>query len=237
MRPVPLLAAVLVKISIVIPVVNERDLIARSVARAWSAGADQVIVVDGGSTDGTLAQLANLDCELVHSPAGRAIQMNNGAEGSTGDVLVFLHADNWLEVDSCSQIRTGLVDSEFEFGAFRQRINHDRILFRWVEFGNELRVRWQGLIYGDQAFFITRKRFDLVGGFPQIDLMEDFQLSRTLRMFGKPLLLDGPTIVSARRWLAGGLVRQTIRNWMMCGAYRLGVSPRRLSQRYRRHDQ
>jgi len=237
LRSVPLLTAVLVKISIVIPVVNESDLIAQSIACAWSAGADQVIVVDGGSTDGTLDQLANLDCELVRSTAGRAIQMNKGAESCTGDVLVFLHADNWLEVGSCSQIRTGLVDSDFEFGAFRQRIDHDRMLFRWVEFGNELRVKWQGLIYGDQAFFITRKRFDLVGGFPQIDLMEDFQISRTLRRFGKPLLLDGPTIVSARRWLTSGVVRQTIRNWMMCGAYRLGVSPRRLNQRYRRHDQ
>ncbi|MDA7870690.1 TIGR04283 family arsenosugar biosynthesis glycosyltransferase [bacterium] len=225
------------KISIVIPVVNEIDLISQSVERAWSAGADQVIVVDGGSTDGTLAELASLDCDLVQSPAGRASQMNHGVKHSTGDILVFLHADNWLEIDVCSQIRIGLVASGCEFGAFRQRVNHDNIVYRLVEFGNELRVKWQGLIYGDQAFFITRKRFDFVGGFPEIDLMEDFQISRTLRKYGKPLILDGPTVVSPRRWVRGGLVRQTIRNWMMCGAYRLGVSPRRLSQRYRRHDQ
>ena len=226
-----------VKISIVIPVVNEIDVIARSVERAWSAGADEVIVVDGGSTDGTLAKLATLDCKSVQSKAGRAIQMNKGAEYSTGEVLVFLHADNWLEVDSCAQIRTGLKDSGFEFGAFRQRIDGDSLLYRWVEFGNELRVKYQGLIYGDQAFFITRKWFDLVEGFPQIDLMEDFQISRTLRKLGRPLLLDGPTFVSPRRWLKVGVVRQTIRNWMMCCAYRLGVSPDRLSQYYRRHDQ
>ena len=225
------------KISIVIPVVNEIDLIGQSVERAWSAGADQVIVVDGGSTDGTLAELAALDCDLVRSAAGRAVQMNKGVKFSTGDILVFLHADNWLEEDACSQIRIGLVASGREFGAFRQRVNHDSILYRAVEFGNELRVKWQGLIYGDQAFFITRKTFDLVGGFPKIDLMEDFQISLTLRKFGRPLLLDGPTIVSPRRWIRGGVVRQTIRNWLMCGAYRIGVSPRRLSQRYRRHDQ
>ena len=226
-----------VKISIVIPVVNEIDVIAQSVERAWSAGADEVIVVDGGSTDGTLAELATLDCNSVQSKAGRALQMNNGVKYSTGEVLVFLHADNWLEVDSCAQIRKALKDSGFEFGAFRQRINDDSLLYRWVEFGNELRVKYQGLIYGDQAFFITRKWFDLVEGFPQIDLMEDFQISRTLRKLGRPLLLDGPTFVSPRRWLKVGVVRQTIRNWMMCCAYRLGVSPDRLSQYYRRHDQ
>ena len=226
-----------VKISIVIPVVNEIDVIAQSVERAWSAGADEVIVVDGGSTDGTLAELATLDCNSVQSKAGRALQMNNGVKYSTGEVLVFLHADNWLEVNSCAQIRKALKDSGFEFGAFRQRINDDSLLYRWVEFGNELRVKYQGLIYGDQAFFITRKRFDLVDGFPQIDLMEDFQISRTLRKLGRPLLLDGPTFVSPRRWLKVGVVRQTIRNWMMCCAYRLGVSPDRLSQYYRRHDQ
>ena len=226
-----------VKISIVIPVVNEIDVIAQSVERAWSAGADEVIVVDGGSTDGTLAELATLDCNSVQSKAGRALQMNNGVKYSTGEVLVFLHADNWLEVDSCAQIRKALKDSGFEFGAFRQRINDDSLLYSWVEFGNELRVKYQGLIYGDQAFFITRKWFDLVEGFPQIDLMEDFQISRTLRKLGRPLLLDGPTFVSPRRWLKVGVVRQTIRNWMMCCAYRLGVSPDRLSQYYRRHDQ
>ena len=226
-----------VKISVVIPVLNEIDLISQAVERAWSSGADQVVVADGGSTDGTLDKLASLNCEFVRSPSGRAIQMNNGAKYSNGDILVFLHADNWLEDNSCSQIRLGMKDSCSEFGAFRQRVNHDSFLYRWVELGNELRVKWQGLIYGDQAFFITRKRFDLVGGFPQIELMEDFQISRTLRKYGKPLLLAGPTVVSPRRWLKGGLVRQTIRNWIMCGAYRLGVSPQRLNQSYRRHDQ
>lgn len=224
------------KISIVIPVINEADHVRQAIGRAWKSGADQVVVVDGGSSDHTNTIVGEAECLFVISRPGRAIQMNRGAAESDGDVLVFLHADNWLAENACEQIRAALEKSQHQFGAFRQKIDSAHVVYRWIEYGNQLRVKWQGLIYGDQSFFIERELFDQVGGFPEIELMEDFELSKCLRPMGKPVLLPGPTFVSPRRWEKAGLIRQTVRNWFLTLSYRLGASPKWLAARYRRHD-
>lgn len=224
------------KISIIIPVINEAGQIRQSIDRAWASGADQVVVVDGGSSDDTPSVASAEDCLLVESKPGRAVQMNRGATESNGDVLVFLHADNWLDPGGCEQIRLALQDVRRNFGAFRQKIENDDWIYRWIESGNELRVKWQGLIYGDQSLFIRSKIFDRAGGFPEIELMEDFAFSKRIRKMGRPILLPGPTFVSARRWENVGPIRQTIRNWYLSLAYRLGASPVWLAARYRRHD-
>ena len=225
------------KISIIIPVINEAEQIKTSVEKAWNAGADEVLVVDGGSTDGTREGIDGVNCEFIESLPGRAVQMNKGAAAATGDILVFLHADNWLTPGCCEQLRTALAGSEGGFGGFRQQITNDQRIFRWIESGNGLRLKWQGLIYGDQAMFIERKLFDAVGGFPEMELMEDFEFSRMMCRHGKPLLLEGPTIVSARRWEKTGPIRQTVTNWVLSFSYRLGASPKWIASRYRRHDQ
>lgn len=225
------------KISVIIPVVNEAHQLPGALEHAWQCGADEVIVVDGGSTDQTRQIALASDCLLATSPPGRAIQMNRGAELASGDVLVFIHADNWLAPQGGDQMRQALArNGAVPFGAFEQRIENDRRIYRWIETGNRLRVKWQGLIYGDQAFFIRRETFYELGGFPSIQLMEDFELSRRLKSLGPPLLLRGPTYVNARRWEKMGPVRQTVRNWMVAAAYRLGVSASWLAKRYRRHD-
>lgn len=223
-------------VSIVIPVINEVGQIENAIQRAWQAGADEVIVADGGSQDGTIELLANLDCIVVRCSPGRAIQMNQGARKAQGDILVFLHADNWLSKNAADDLRVLFSSKPDSFGGFRQRIENDRRIFRWIEYGNELRIKWQGLIYGDQALFVAKKVFDEIGGFPEIELMEDFSFSQSLKKFGKPEVLSGPTFVSARRWEKSGPVKQTIMNWFFATAYRLGASPKWISSRYRRHD-
>ncbi|MCO6456540.1 MAG: TIGR04283 family arsenosugar biosynthesis glycosyltransferase [Pirellulaceae bacterium] len=224
-------------ISLVIPVINELACIAAAVDSGWRAGVDEVLVVDGGSTDGTWQLLERLNCRSLRSPAGRAAQQNAGAASARGDVLLFQHADNRLSPRAADQIREALGNPRRLCGAFRQRIDSPRRVYRCLEWGNAWRVRWQGMPYGDQGIFVRREIFQQLGGFPEVPLMEDVLLMRRLRRLAWPVLLPGPLLVSPRRWERHGVVRQTMRNWSLLAALRLGVSPARLAAWYRRHDQ
>lgn len=226
-----------VRISVIIPTLNEAPAIGRAAASAWQAGADEVIVVDGGSDDQTaeIAQAAN--CHVLSSNRGRAVQQNAGAAEATGDVLLFLHADNWFSESACTQIRDALADNAQLGGAFRQRIDARGIGYRLLEYGNAWRVRWLGLPYGDQAIFLRREAFERLGGFPEVRLMEDLLLMKQMRRQARPLLLPGPVFVSPRRWQKHGIVRQTLRNWWLLTAHKFGRSPDQLASCYRRHDQ
>lgn len=220
------------RISVVIPVLNEQAVVAAALQRAWTAGAYEVILADGGSKDGTIEAAEAANCRIISAEPGRASQMNAGASIATGDVLLFMHADNWLIESGCNQIREALEQSDVCWGGFRQQIEDPSVLFRLIERGNSIRCQWQSLVYGDQGLFVKRSLFESLGGFPTLPLMEDFEFSRRLAKQGRPALLPGPIHVSARRWKAKGLARQTLRNWAISGAYRLGVSPNRLARWY-----
>ena len=223
------------KVSVVIPALNEESNIARAIASGWAAGADEVVVADGGSVDQTIANCDGAT-SVTQCAAGRALQMNAGVEVADGDVIVFLHADNWFAENSLSQMRECLSDGRVVGGSFRQRIEADGARYRLLEWGNAFRAKWLRLPYGDQAIFVRRKDFDELGGFPEIPLMEDVTLMRALRKRGRLALLDGPVHISARRWQKHGVVRQTMRNWWILTKHRLGADPHDLVQYYRRHD-
>ena len=221
-------------VSIVLPALNEAALIADSVASALAAGPREVIVVDGGSHDDTVSLARAAGATVLSCPAGRATQQNAGASLATGDVLLFLHADNRLAVDGLVQIEQALTDRRIGCGAFRQVIEADGWLYRLLERGNAWRAAYRGLPYGDQGIFVRRSLFEEVGGFPRVKLMEDVLLMRRLRRKTWPVLLPGPLFVSARRWRRQGVIRQTARNWCLLAAVRLGVHPDRLAKFYER---
>ena len=222
-------------LSVVIPTLNEAETIGGSVNSALLAGAGQVIIADGGSNDDTLAIAASVGAtETVRSLPGRGIQLNAGSVFARGEFILFLHADNHLNSDSLNQIcravesKPGLV-----WGAMRQRIDSEQAIYRLLEYGNAFRVRWRGLPFGDQAIFVRRSVYKRVGGFPEVQLMEDVELAQKLRKIQWPLLIPGHVIVSPRRWQAKGVLRQTIRNQFLQIAHAVGVSPDRLAKHYR----
>jgi rSAM/selenodomain-associated transferase 2 len=226
-----------VQLSIVIPALNEADHIERAVVSAWRAGGDEVIVVDGDSADDTAAIASKLRCQLICSPRGRALQLNAGAAVAAGDVLLFLHADNWLAAsDIKQQIERALVNPRRVHGAMQQQIDARPIGYRGLEAGNAARVRLLGLPYGDQAIFIRRETFRQLGGFPVEPLLEDLLLMQRVRRLAWPALLSGPVGVSARRWERHGIVGQTLRNWWLTARHTLGASPASLARHYTRPE-
>jgi rSAM/selenodomain-associated transferase 2 len=221
------------KISVVIPTINEEGWIRGAVESARSAGAGEIIVVDGGSQDRTIDFAVQSGAsKIVRALPGRGIQLNSGALLVRPDqeVILFLHADSLLGKDCLQQICD---NPDALWGAFHQRINSPATTYRWIERGNATRVRVWRVPFGDQAIFVRKVVFDQVGGFDEIPLMEDVAFSKKVRRIARPELLQGPVLVSARRWDQRGPIRQTLQNWSIQIAYALGVSPQRLKQWYR----
>jgi len=226
----------IMKLSIIIPTWNEAGRIRLAIQRAWQAGADEVIVADGNSPDGTAEIAGREECTVCQGPAGRGGQQHLGACQASGEVLLFLHADSWFPQSVRHQLAHSMQDKSVVYGVFRQRIEADDLAFRWLERGNAWRASWLRLPYGDQGIFVRRSTYDAVGGFDEVPLMEDVMLARKLRRFGAPALLPGPIVTSARRWKQHGICRQTIRNWCLLAAFQLGVPPARLARYYDRRN-
>lgn len=222
------------KISVIIPALNEEQLLPVSIESARRSGADEIIVADGGSTDQTRKLAIELGCQLVSCARGRGRQLNAGAAAASGEVLLFLHADAELIGNCCDQIRQSLRLKEIRCGAFTQQIASKRWIYRLIESGNAARIRWLSMAYGDQGIFVTRELFNELGGFKELPLMEDFEFSSRLRKVTRYRLLAGPIRISARRWEQVGPIRQTLRNWSIVAAWMRGVEPAELARRYYR---
>jgi rSAM/selenodomain-associated transferase 2 len=225
-------------ITVVIPAINEQDNIEGAISSALGAGAVEVWVADGGSTDSTIEYASQAGALVCCGDAGRAAQQNNGAKHATKMILCFLHADNRL--DSAALEEAAIYFSEDatnSWSCFYQEIEASGIGYSLLQWGNAWRARWLGRVYGDQTIMITRELFELIGGFPEVDLMEDVLLSKNLRRQGvRPCVLAGPVKISARRWKKKGILRQTLSNWWLLLRLRLGTNPNRLAKHYRRHD-
>lgn len=219
------------QLSVIIPTLNEADRLAETIARVREVGACEIIVVDGGSEDETLAAAEGADVCLTAS-RGRAVQQNAGAAASGGGVLLFLHADCWPEPGAAAAIEAALADERIIAGCFAQQIDAAGPGYRLLERGNALRVRLTGWAYGDQGLFVRREVFERVGGFPEVDLMEDLYLSKRLKREGRLTRLGHRLHVSPRRWQQVGIVRQTLRNWAFLGLSHCGVSLTALARRY-----
>jgi rSAM/selenodomain-associated transferase 2 len=221
-----------VRLSIIVPVLNEAQGIATALAalQPFRARGHEVIVVDGGSTDATGALARPLADRLLASPRGRAVQMNAGAAVAAGEAFVFVHADTCLPGGADTLITEAL--STHRWGRFDVRIDSTHWMLAVVAATMNLRSRLTGIATGDQAMFATRAAFGKAGGFPAIALMEDVALSSALKRLGPPACLTEKVVTSARRWERNGIFGTVLMMWRLRLAYALGADPERLARIY-----
>jgi rSAM/selenodomain-associated transferase 2 len=217
------------RLSVVVPALNE----AAGIGAALDALAPlrtrghEVIVVDGGSDDGTAAAAAPLCDRVLVAPRGRASQMNAGARAARGDALVFLHADTRLPEGADAIVLQAL--QSFSWGRFDVSIEGRHPLLGLVAWSMNLRSRLTGIATGDQAIFVRRDAFR---GFPEIALMEDIAFSKAMRRRSRPACLRARALTSGRRWEERGVVRTILLMWRLRLLYFLGAPPEHLARRY-----
>jgi len=220
-------------LSIIVPTLNEAGGIAAALGRLLPFRSEsEVIVVDGGSEDGTVEVARPIADRVITSERGRAKQMNAGARVATGDVLLFLHADTALPDDALRLIALGLASTGRAWGRFDVTIAGADPMLAAVSTAMNLRSRWSGIATGDQAIFVRREAFTAVDGFPEIPLMEDVEISQRLKTLSRPLCVRSRAITSARRWERDGVIPTIVLMWRIRFAYAMGVSPERLARRY-----
>jgi len=221
-------------ISVIIPAINEADNIANTIESIGPGDKKEVIVVDGGSNDDTVGIAKSLGARVINSLPLRARQMNQGASEATGDVLLFLHADTRLPEKFEEFVLNSFKQPGTVAGAFELRIDSDIPALRLIERLANWRSRCLKTPYGDQAIFILSLVFHQVGGFPDIPIMEDFELIRRLRKQGEIATLPVPVSTSPRRWQNLGILKTTLINQLVIATYFMGVAPEVIARRYHR---
>ncbi|MGB7746563.1 MAG: TIGR04283 family arsenosugar biosynthesis glycosyltransferase [Verrucomicrobiia bacterium] len=221
------------RISVIIPALNEAQYITATMQSAQRGRPCEILVVDGGSADDTVALARAAGARVIHSQPGRARQMNAGAAQATGHALVFLHADTLLPADYPEVVAGTLRDPAVTAGAFRFRMG-EKLAGQWlIEWTANQRSRWRQSPYGDQALFLRRSLFEEIGGFAGLPIMEDCEIVRRLRKRGRVITVAAAAITSGRRWRRLGLFRTTLINKLVILGYLCGVSPDRLAAFYR----
>ena len=226
-------AATAGRISVIVPTLNEAEHLPQTLLSLKGAENAETIVVDGGSTDGTAEIAERAGCRLLCSPPGRALQMNAGARAASGSILLFVHADTRLPERFDEGVRRAFDQPRLVAGAFRLRIDGPGRPLRLIEWGVNLRSRLLQMPYGDQTLFLKAETFRTIGGFPELPIMDDFELVRCLRRLGRITILSSPATTSPRRWQSLGPWRTMWINQKVIAGYYLGVPPDRLAQWYR----
>jgi rSAM/selenodomain-associated transferase 2 len=218
------------KISIIIPALNEADYIERALLSVIQQdGEFEVIVVDGGSADATVDK-AKKHARVIHSQRGRAVQMNAGARAASGDVLLFLHADCQLHPEALPTLARMMQNSESPGGTFMLAFDSRKLLLRFIAFFTRFTFRY--FHFGDQGIFVRRAVFDEMGGYREMSIMEDIDFIERLCKRGRLALIKLPTTASPRRFLRNGIIREQLRNIFLVVLYLLGARPERLKQWY-----
>ncbi|MGH7966199.1 MAG: TIGR04283 family arsenosugar biosynthesis glycosyltransferase, partial [Candidatus Binatia bacterium] len=222
----------MMRVSVIMPTLNEAAGIAQILARVRQAGECEILVVDGGSDDGTPGIAGAYADRVLASPRGRAQQMNAGAQVATGEVLLFLHADTVPPHGFPALLAQALADPQVVGGRFDVRLDAAGWSFRMIETLMNGRSRLTRLSTGDQGIFVRRELFLALNGYPEVALMEDLELSRILKRTGKIACLRARVTTAARRWQRHGVTRTILLMWTLRLCHFFGVPPKFLKMWY-----
>ena len=220
------------KTSIIIPTLNEARYLSETLAQIQQLSSHEIIISDGGSNDNTLKIASKFTQNLIKGSAGRALQMNAGAQIATGELLLFLHADSYIERASYQKMLAAMKKPEVLGGAFSLLIDSDRWALQIINQFANLRSRYLGRAYGDQAFFVKKHVFQEMKGFTEFPICEDLDFYKRLKFLGPVVLLKEEVLTSPRRWINEGIWFTTIRNILIATLFELGFPPRILTKWY-----
>jgi len=221
-------------VAIIVPMLNEAETLPdllEHLLRLQRQGAE-ILLVDGGSSDMSIALAECAGFRVLSAPRGRARQMNAGAAAARSSILLFLHADTRLPDTALDLIRDARRYRPDFWGRFDVAIAGRARLLKLVSCLINMRSRLTGIATGDQAIFVCRALFDVRGGFPDQPLMEDIELSRSLRKITPPVCLSASAVTSGRRWDSRGVWRTIFLMWRLRWAYWRGVPATRLADLY-----
>ncbi len=220
-------------ISIIIPTLNEASTIMQTIDRVKSlSGAYEILVIDGGSSDKTL-EIASEHVLVFTSNKGRGNQMNCGAQHARGDILWFLHSDSRVEAQSLISIEKSIA-SGYVGGCFSLYFyDYTTLFLKWLSWSSNLRAKYLKLMFGDQGMFVRKDAFLALGGFKDMPIMEDWDLSKRLQTTGNTVVLKNRIGTSARRFKAGGQVKTLLKMHKIKYKYLRGVSPEDLIKEYK----
>jgi rSAM/selenodomain-associated transferase 2 len=219
-------------LAVIIPTLNEADKLERTLACVRVGQPDEVIVVDGGSTDGTVALARQSGVHVIVAPRGRGRQMNAGAKAAVAGQLLFLHADTLPSAGYRGVVREVLGAADTAAGAFGFAIR-ESIPYRWIlERGVSARCRFLGLPYGDQGLFLRRDLFEAIGGYAEWPLLEDVEILARLKAHGRVVTVSLPASTSGRRWLSLGVWSAFWLNQRIMWGYYRGATVERLARMY-----
>lgn len=219
-------------LAVIIPALNEEKTVEAAVRSARRAGASEIIVADGGSSDATAARARDAGARVLDCPPMRSRQMNLGAAETGSSVLLFLHADSELPEGAADSVLNA-VDRGVRFGGFRIEFIERSPRLRVAAAMINARTSFTRCPWGDQAQFIAREEFDRIGGFREIPLMEDYVLAVQMRRETKTALLPAKVRTSGRRFLRKGLFLTALTNWTIIARFRAGADPAELARIYR----
>lgn len=222
------------QLSIIIPVLNEQDGVVERLSELQSLrnSGCEIVLVDGGSTDKTLALSAPLVDKSLTSESGRAVQMNTGASVAKFDVFLFLHIDTTLPSEANTLIANCAANHKQAWGWFNLGFDNSALLFRVISSSMNMRASLTKVCTGDQTLFVTRDLFEAIGGFPNIQLMEDVAICKKLRKLRRPAIIKSSVCSSARRWESNGVVKTVLFMWWLRLLYFMGAKPANLAKRY-----